>query len=102
MLHIMNQKKEGSEGRAEQTGGNIMDKGRNEAERWRAKGEGGEEERGEPGGEQREGSKGICLAASFSHAPPVPVRITEATRERWRRRGAEEYGEEKLALLRRR
>lgn len=36
MLHIMNQKKgRGSEGRVEQRGGNIMDKGSNEAERER-------------------------------------------------------------------
>lgn len=34
MLHIMNQKKgRGSERGAEQRGGNIMDKGSNEAER---------------------------------------------------------------------
>lgn len=42
MLHIMNQKKRrGRERRAEQRGGNIMDKGSNEAERerWREKGE---------------------------------------------------------------
>lgn len=44
MLHIMNQeKRRGSERRAELRGGNIMDKGSNEAERerWRKKEEDG-------------------------------------------------------------
>ncbi len=44
MLHIMNQKKRGSERKAEQRGENIMDKGSNEAERerWQERERGGQ------------------------------------------------------------
>lgn len=34
---------------------------------------------------QREGSRGMCLTASFSHASSVLVRLTEAAQERWKR-----------------
>lgn len=34
---------------------------------------------------QREGSEGMCLTASFSHAPSVLVHLKEAARERWKR-----------------
>jgi len=74
MLHIMNQEKR-NEGRVKQRGGNIMDKGSKEAER---KGEEGRErkETRKKGGRAccREGSKGMCLTASFCQAPSVLVR----------------------------
>ena len=82
----------------EQRGGNIMDKGSNEAERERggerkerrtggkycgggkrtARREGGREEESRGGGGRGRGSKGMCLTASFSHAPSVLVRLTQA------------------------
>lgn len=87
-------KRRGSEKRAEQRAGNIMDKGSNEAERWQKK---GEEDRGRRQGRKGEmkrrarcrvkeqerrrpkgGKRGNVPHCQLFHTPPVLVRLTEA------------------------
>lgn len=105
-------RKGGARRRERQRGGNIMDKGSNEAEKGEVardrRGQGGGRRRGRRqctvgverrrgGGRGREERECASLPA-FSHAPSVLLRQTEAARERWRRglwdRGRKNTGDE--------
>lgn len=42
----------------------------------------------------------MCLTASFSHAPSVPIRLTEAARMRARREEKASAAEEEMIVVR--